>query len=305
MSDTIFALSSGAPPAAVALLRVSGPGAGLALTELSGRALPKPRRAVLRTLRGSDGEQLDQALVLFFPAPATVTGEELVELHCHGGHAVVAAVGQALKALGCRPADPGEFTRRAFQNGRIDLAQAEGLADLLSAETQLQRRAALDLVEGRFSTQVEHWRATLLRLSAIVEASLDFADDDGAGELPPGFRQAAADLAAELEAWLSRPRTDRLRDGIRVVLAGPPNSGKSTLFNALLEEDAAITSPHAGTTRDALERHVAWEGVPFTVIDTAGLRDEGAGDIEAVGIARARGQMERADLILWLGPEGW
>jgi tRNA modification GTPase len=137
-----------------------------------------------------------------------------------------------------------------------------------------------------------------------VEASLDFADDDGAGELPPGFRQAAADLAAELEAWLSRPRTDRLRDGIRVVLAGPPNSGKSTLFNALLEEDAAITSPHAGTTRDALERHVAWEGVPSRSSIRRGLRDEGAGDIEAVGIARARGQMERPTSILWLGPEG-
>ena len=302
--DTIFALSSGAPPAAIAVVRISGPRAGAMLASLTGGALPAPRVAVLRTLRASDGEYLDRALVLHFPGPATATGEDLVELHCHGGRAIVAVVEQALTALGGRPAEPGEFTRRAFQNGRIDLAQAEGLADLLAADTELQRRTALDLVEGRFSAQIVRWRDTVLRSSALLEASLDFADDDGAGDLPARFRTDLQALAQELGDWLARPRTERLKDGIRVVIAGPPNVGKSTLFNALLQENAAITSPEAGTTRDALERPVALAGVPFTFIDTAGLREEGAGEIETIGIARARGQMARADIVLWLGPEG-
>jgi tRNA modification GTPase len=304
VTDTIFALSSGAPPAAIAVVRISGPQASTALACLTGRPVPAPRMAVLRTLRGKDGEHLDQALTLHFPGPATATGEELVELHCHGGRAIVAAVEQALLALDCRRAEPGEFTRRAFQNGRVDLAQAEGLADLLAADTELQRRAALDLVEGRFSQQIVRWRDAVLRLSAFVEASLDFADYDGAGDLPAGFRADLQTLAQELEEWLARPRSDRLKDGIRVVIAGPPNAGKSTLFNALLAEDAAIISPEAGTTRDALERNVAIAGVPFTLIDTAGLRSEGAGEIELIGIARARAHMARADIVLWLGPEG-
>lgn len=302
--NTIFALSSGAPPAAIAVVRISGPQAGTALACLSGRPVPAARMAVLRTLRGSGGERLDQALVLYFPAPATATGEDLVELHCHGGRAIVASVEGALTALGCRRAEPGEFTRRAFQNGRIDLAQAEGLADLLAADTELQRRAALDLVEGRFSAQIARWRDAVLRLSAFVEASLDFADDDGAGILPPDFNAGLQALADELGEWLARPRSERLKDGIRVVIAGPPNAGKSTLFNALLEEDAAIISPEAGTTRDALERYVAIAGVPFTLIDTAGLREEGAGEIELIGIARARAHIAVADIVLWLGPEG-
>ncbi|WP_228242556.1 tRNA uridine-5-carboxymethylaminomethyl(34) synthesis GTPase MnmE [Porphyrobacter sp. GA68] len=304
MSDTIFALSSGAPPAAIAIIRISGPDAHRVVGDLCRQPLPNPRTAALRALRSPDGVIIDRALVMRFAAPATATGENMVELHCHGGRAVVAAVERALERLGCRRAEAGEFTRRAFRNGRMDLAEAEGLADLLAAETELQRAAAISLTEGRFSAQVEEWRQHILRLSALVEAALDFADDDDAAHLPPSFRKEVAALAADLAEWLSRPRSDRLKEGVRVVIAGPPNSGKSTLFNALVEDEAAITSPEAGTTRDALERNVAIRGVPFTFIDTAGLRDEGAGSIEAIGIGRARRHIDRADLVLWLGPEG-
>lgn len=303
--ETIFALSSGAPPAAIGIIRISGPQACAALLKLTARPAPPPRKAALRTLRLDNGALLDSALVLHFPGPDSATGEDLVELHCHGGRAVIAAVERALAELpGFRRAEPGEFTRRAFANGRIDLAEAEGLGDLLAAETELQRQAAIGLVEGRFSAQVDRWRETLLRLSALLEAALDFADDDGAGELPPRFAADLAALAGELDTWLRQPRSERLKEGVRVVIAGPPNSGKSTLFNALVEDEAAITSPEAGTTRDALDRHVALAGVPFTFVDTAGLRDEGAGAIEAIGIERARQHIGRADLVLWLGPEG-
>lgn len=304
MSDTIFALSSGAPPAAIAIVRISGPDAHRIVGGLCRQPLPSARTAALRALRQPDGMLIDRALVMWFAAPATATGENMAELHCHGGRAVVAAVERALEGLGCRKAEAGEFTRRAFRNGRMDLAEAEGLADLLAAETELQRAAAIGLAEGRFSAQVEGWRQHVLRLSALVEAALDFADDDDTADLPATFRDEVAYLAADLAEWLNRPRSDRLKEGVRVVIAGPPNSGKSTLFNALVEDEAAITSPEAGTTRDALERHVAIKGVPFTFIDTAGLRDEGAGSIEAVGIGRARQHIDRADLVLWLGPEG-
>lgn len=301
---TIFALSSGAPPAAIAVIRISGPAAGEALQLLTGRVI-EPRRPTLAALRATDGAPLDQALVLWFPGPGSATGEDLAELHCHGGRAVVTAVERALAATaGLRRAEPGEFTRRAFANGRIDLAQAEGLADLLNAESELQRSAAMALLGGLFSRQVEYWRTQLLACSAEVEALLDFGDEDDVAADADGLSAAIARLAQELDVWLARPRAERLGEGFRVVLAGPPNSGKSTLFNALVESEAAITSPIAGTTRDVLERSVAIAGVPFTFVDTAGLR-EGAGDeIERIGVARARQQLERADLVLWLGPEG-
>lgn len=301
---TIFALSSGAPPAAIGVIRISGPEAGAALQALAGR-LPTPRRASLATLRDAEGGLLDQALVLWFPGPDTATGEDLAELHCHGGRAVIAAITRALSALpGLREAQPGEFTRRAFANGRLDLAEAEGLADLLAAETELQRAAALGNLSGALSRQVEAWRARVLELSAGIEAVLDFSDEEDASDLPESFTWNIAALAAELGEWLARPRSERLGEGFRVVLAGPPNAGKSTLFNALVESEAAITSPIAGTTRDVIERSVAIAGVPFTFVDTAGLRDEGGDRIEAIGIDRARAELQRADLVLWFGPEG-
>lgn len=302
---TIFALSSGAPPAGVGVIRVSGPAARAALEALAGR-VPAPRRASLAQLRRADGALLDEALVLWFPGPATATGEDLAEFHCHGGRAVIAAVEGALASLrDVRRAEPGEFTRRAFVNGRIDLAEAEGLGDLLAAETELQRAAALASAGGVLSRQVESWRERVLALSAEVEGVLDFSDEEDAAELPECFTWNITALAEEIGAWLTRPRSERLGEGFRVVLAGPPNAGKSTLFNALVESEAAITSPIAGTTRDVIERSVAIEGVPFTFVDTAGLRDESEADaVEAMGIDRARGALERADVVLWLGTPG-
>lgn len=303
-SDTIFALSSGAPPAAIGVIRISGPQASLAVEALAGR-LPAPRRASLATLRDAAGVMLDSALVLWFPGPNTATGEDLAELHCHGGRAVIAAIETALATLpGLRRAEPGEFTRRAFANGRLDLAEAEGLADLLSAETELQRAAALGAMHGALSRQVEGWRVRVLGLSAELEAVLDFSDEEDAADLPDGFTWNIAALAGELAEWLARPRSEKLGEGFRVVLAGPPNAGKSTLFNALVDSEAAITSPIAGTTRDVIERSVAIGGVPFTFVDTAGLRDASSDAIETIGIDRARGELERADVVLWLGPEG-
>jgi tRNA modification GTPase len=304
MDDTIFALSSGSPPAAIAVVRLSGPRAGEALTALSG-TLPEPRHASYRTLRVPRGTVLDRALVLWFPGPRTATGEDLAELHLHGGRAVVVAVEAALADLpGLRRAEPGEFTRRAFTHGRIDLAEAEGLADLLAAETELQRRSAIAMAGGAFSRQVEDWRTRVLTASAAVEAVLDFGDEDDVSDLPLDFAARLETLAAEVSDWLARPRAETLREGFRVVLAGPPNAGKSTLFNALVEDEAAITAPLAGTTRDVLTRAVAIAGVPFVFADTAGLRDETDDAIEAIGIDRARAALDRADLVLWLGEEG-
>jgi tRNA modification GTPase len=305
LAPTIFALSSGVAPAGIGVIRISGPGAGVALQALAGR-LPHPRRASLVRVRDGAGALLDEALALWFPGPNTATGEDLAELHCHGGRAVIAAVEAALAALpGTRRAEPGEFTRRAFANGRIDLAEAEGLADLLSAETEWQRAAALANAGGALSRQVEVWREKVLALSAEVEGVLDFSDEEDAADLPECFTWNIAALAAELHAWLARPRSERLGEGFRVVLAGPPNAGKSTLFNALVESEAAITSPIAGTTRDVIERSVAIGGVPFTFIDTAGLREMAQADaIEAIGIDRARGALARADVALWLGSQG-
>ena len=304
MTDTIFALSSGAPPAAIAVVRISGPASSAALAALAGR-VPPERRAVAATLRDGAGEVLDRALVLWLPGPGTATGEDTAELHLHGGRAVVAAVSAALAAVpGLRAAEPGEFTRRAFANGRIDLAEAEGLADLLSAETELQRRSAIAMAGGALSRRVEDWRERLLSLSASVEAVLDFADEDDVATLPADFLTRIDALRAELAAWLARPRAEVLREGFRVVIAGPPNAGKSTLFNALVQDEAAIATPIAGTTRDVLTRPVGYDGVPFLFADTAGLHDATDDVVEAIGIERALEALDRADLVLWLGPEG-
>ncbi len=300
LTDTIYALSSGAPPAAIAVVRISGPGAMGALTALAGTP-PPPRTARLAALK-RDGEVLDHALVLHFPGPNSATGEDLAELHLHGGRSVVAAVLAALGAMpGMRAAEAGEFTRRAFENGRIDLAEAEGLADLLAAETESQRRAALALAGGALSRQVGAWQARLLAIAAGIEAALDFDDEDDVRRSGQDqARDGLPELTAELEDWLARPAAERLRDGVRVVIAGPPNAGKSSLINALVGREAAITSDIAGTTRDLVEAPVALDGTPFLFTDTAGLRDSDDA-IEAIGVARARAVMDAADIVLWLG----
>lgn len=301
MNDTIFALSSGSPPAALAVVRISGPRADPALAALAGK-LPEPRAATLATLR-RDGEPLDRALVLRFPGPRSATGEDMAELHLHGGRAVVAAVLDALaEQEGLRPAEPGEFTRRAFENGRIDLAEAEGLADLLASETQSQRRAALAMAGGALSRKVEAWRQQALILAAELEAALDFSDEGEVGEAwPPKWADEVRALAGEMEALLARPPAERLRDGVRVVIAGPPNAGKSSLLNALAQRDAAITSPIPGTTRDLIEAPMALDGLPYLLIDTAGLREGGIEEVERIGMERGRASLAAADLVLWLG----
>lgn len=302
--DTIFALSSGAPPAAIAVVRISGPRAGEALERLCGK-LPRPREAKLASLRADDGSLLDQALVLWFPGPKSETGEDCAELQLHGGRAIVDAVYAELRKIGgLRLAEPGEFTRRAFANGQVDLLQVEGLADLVAAETELQRKAALGIAGGSLSRRVESWREHVLTLAASVEASLDFEDEGDVAQLDAAFATRVADLASDLRAALAAPSAEVLREGYRVALAGPPNAGKSTLFNALVDSEAAIITPIAGTTRDVLPRSVAIEGIPFTFVDMAGLRDQTDDAVESIGIARARSEIEAADCVLWLGPEG-
>lgn len=305
--DTIYAVSSGAPPAAIAVMRLSGKGAFDAVRTLAGD-LPEPRRAALRALR-YDGDLLDRALVLIFPGPDSATGEDIAELHLHGGRAVIRAVEVALATIpGLRAAQPGEFTRRALINGRIDLSEAEGLGDLLAAETETQRRMAIRSAEGAVRREVEGWAARLLMLSAQIEAILDHSDEDDVATDVAPIRRASAQLASKIEAVVERPPVERLRDGIRIVLAGPPNAGKSTLLNALAERDAAIVSPIAGTTRDRIEAPVVRDGVAYLLTDTAGLAESTADEIEAIGISRAREALAEADIVLWLGedpaPEG-
>ncbi|MCW4462394.1 tRNA uridine-5-carboxymethylaminomethyl(34) synthesis GTPase MnmE [Sphingomonas sp. BT-65] len=301
-AHTIFALSSGQPPAAIAVVRISGPDAFPAVKRLAG-ALPAPRQASLRTLRDGNSH-LDRALVLIFPGPHTATGEDLAELHLHGGRAVVRAVEAALDAMpGLRGAEPGEFTRRALANGRIDLTEAEGLADLLAAETEAQRRAALRAAEGGIRRRIEEWAARTLQLSAAVEASLDHADEaDVAAEEESleRVRRNAGALVEEIELVLAQPAVERLHDGIRVVLAGSPNVGKSTLLNALVQREAAIVSPLAGTTRDRIEAPVLRDGIAYLLTDTAGLHDAPADIVEQIGIDRAQQSLAEADLVLWL-----
>lgn len=302
--DTIFALSSGQPPAGIGVIRVTGPQVREVMAVVAGR-VTEPRRAKRAVFRDVSRETLDDGLVIFFPGPNSVTGEDLAEFHCHGGRAVISAMERALGSIeGCRRAEPGEFTRRAFGNGRIDLSEAEGLADLLSAETEIQRRSAVAMLGGALSRQVEGWREELLRLSAQVEAVLDFDDEDDVSSLPASFASSVEELRHSLVEALEAPHAETLREGFRVALAGPPNAGKSTLFNALVESEAAITADIAGTTRDILTQSVALAGIPFTFVDMAGLREEGGDLIETIGIGRAWEEIAKADLVLWLGPEG-
>ena len=300
MNDTIFAVSSGAPPAAIAVMRVSGPDADAALSALTSGKFPPPRHAALRTLRAA-GELLDIALVIRFPGPDSATGENLVEFHLHGGRATVAAVCAALAQIsGFRAAEPGEFTRRAFENGRIDLSEAEGLSDLLAAETEHQRRAALTMASGGLSRVVETLRTALLAASARVEAAIDFAEEDDVSPWPE--RQSALNsIATEIDSMLANPPAERLRNGVRIAIAGPPNAGKSTLINALSARDAAIVSPIAGTTRDVIEVPVVFHGLSLIFIDMAGLRVDSGDSIETIGIARAEAVILSSDVVLWLG----
>ncbi|WP_375427612.1 tRNA uridine-5-carboxymethylaminomethyl(34) synthesis GTPase MnmE [uncultured Sphingomonas sp.] len=300
--DTIFALSSGPPPAAIAVVRVSGPGALEAAWTIAGRP-PPPRRAGLRALKDEDGRLIDRALVLVFPKPDSATGEDLVELQLHGGRAVVAAVERALAAQGLRRAEAGEFTRRALANGRVDLAQAEGLADLLQAETEAQRVQAIGAVEGAVSALARRFGERVLALSAEIEAALDFADEDDVVVDLREVGAAIATLRAEMANLVARPPVERLRDGIRVVLTGPRNAGKSTLLNLLVQREAAIVSPIAGTTRDVIEVPVVVEGVAYLVSDTAGLVDGTADPVEAIGVERARAAAQVADIVVWLGDD--
>jgi tRNA modification GTPase len=285
------------------VVRLSGSRAGTALVALAG-ALPVARVATLCRFRDPvGGAALDHGLALWFPGPASVTGEDLAELHLHGGRAVVAAVLAALSRIdGLRPAQAGEFTRRAFENGRIDLAEAEGLADLLAAETESQRQSALALAEGGLGQRVADWQSQLLRCAALVEADLDFSDESDveSGHISHTVTALRA-LCGEMEALLAEPPAERLRDGVRIVLAGPPNAGKSSLFNVLAGRQAAIVSEFAGTTRDWIEAPIVLGGVPLLLIDTAGLRDEGSDAVEAMGIALAGQALAEADIILWLG----
>ncbi len=296
-TDTIFAMASGAGRAAVAVLRISGP-ATLGILGRLCRTPPKPRRAALRQLRDGAGELLDQALVLWLPGPGSYTGEDSAELHLHGGSAIVDGIAQALVALGARPAEAGEFTRRAFLNGRMDLLQAEAIADLVAAESSAQRRQALRQLGGALGGVYRRWADRLLRLLAQQETLIDFPDE----ELPDSVQSAMLGeigaLCREIAAHLHDDRRgERLRDGLVFAIAGPPNVGKSTLINALAGRDVAIVSPEPGTTRDVLEARVMLGGVPVTLLDTAGLR-ETENAIEAEGVRRARARAEEADLLI-------
>ena len=300
--STIFALSSGRPPAAIAVVRVSGPRVGAALEKLIGR-VPEPRQATLVRVRDpATGEAIDEALVLWFPAPRSETGEDVAELQLHGGHAVIAGVLDALGRIeGCRPAEAGEFTRRAFENGRLDLTAVEGLADLIAAETEVQRRQAFRQLKGLIGDRAEAWRRALIEAQALVEARIDFSDEADVPEnLVDAALHAAQQLRSEIAAALADGgRGERLRDGLVVALAGPPNAGKSTLLNRLARREAAIVSPYPGTTRDVIEVHFDLGGYPVTLLDTAGIRDS-ADPVEQEGVRRARVGAASADLVLWV-----
>lgn len=305
MSDTIFALSSGALPAGVAVVRLSGTASFHILRRLTGRGdLPPPRTAKLRSILTADASQIiDRALIISFPAPASFTGEDVAEIHCHGSIAVVAAVQRALTLCGARPAEAGEFTRRAFESGRIDLTQAEALADLIEAETDAQRDQALSQAGGRLRDLADSWREHLIILMAELEADLDFSDE---GDVVPGqgdaILQAIRALARAISSALATaPVAERIRQGLTIAIVGPPNAGKSSLLNALAGRDVAIVTPHAGTTRDVLEVHLNLGGRPAVLLDTAGLRETND-PVEAEGIARARARAAAADLVLNLTP---
>ncbi|MEZ5994222.1 MAG: tRNA uridine-5-carboxymethylaminomethyl(34) synthesis GTPase MnmE [Hyphomonadaceae bacterium] len=295
---TIVALASGAGRAGVAVIRLSGPGAGAALCALSGRALPKPRLATRTAFCAPQGGlSLDDGIALWFPGPASFTGEDVAELHVHGGPAVIEAViGACLSQPGVRPAEPGEFTRRAFENGKLDLAETEGLADLVDAETEGQRRQALRQRRGALSAVYERWRGRLIEAAALIEAEIDFPDED----LPGALAQRAGPMLEELANDMGRHlddahRGERIRDGYRIAIIGPPNAGKSSLLNALAKREAAIVSHIPGTTRDVVEVRLVLGGFPVWIADTAGLR-EAADAIEAEGVRRALARAEEADL---------
>jgi tRNA modification GTPase len=299
--QTIFALSSGRPPSAIALVRVSGPLAGPALKSIAGR-IPVPRVATRALLRDAHQQPIDDAVVLWFAGPASATGEDVAEFHVHGGRAVLALLFAALSALeNVRPAEPGEFTRRAFENGKLDLTEAEGLDDLIHADTDRQRRQALRQLKGLLGDKARHWRAQIIEASALIEAGIDFSDEGDVPEqlIAPALA-AIRVLRDEIEAVLKpQGRSERLRDGLVVAIAGPPNVGKSTLMNQLARREVAIVSPHAGTTRDVIEVQLDLDGYPVTLIDTAGIRLT-EDPVEQEGVRRARDRAAEADLVLWL-----
>jgi tRNA modification GTPase len=299
--QTIFALSSGRPPTAIAIVRVSGPQAGFVLEKVAGR-IPLPRVATRALLRDADRQPIDDAVVLWFPGPASATGEDVAEFHVHGGRAVLAALFAALSAFDAvRPAEAGEFTRRGFENGKFDLTEAEGLDDLIHAATDRQRRQALRQLKGLLGDKARLWRAQIIEASALIEAGIDFSDE---GDVPEQLTAPALariqQLADEIEHVLgAQGRSERLRDGLVVAIAGPPNVGKSTLMNQLARREVAIVSPHAGTTRDVIEVQLDLDGYPVTLIDTAGIR-ETDDPVEQEGVRRARARAAEADLVLWL-----
>lgn len=300
--STIFALSSGRGPAAIAVIRISGPRAGDALQAL-GVKMPEPRKAGLARIRDSlTDEIIDEALALWFPAPRSETGEDVAELQLHGGHAVIAATLGALSRVeGLRPAEAGEFTRRAFENGKLDLTAVEGLADLVMAETEGQRRQAFRQMKGLLGERAEAWRQQLIQALALVEARIDFSDE---ADVPQNLVAPALTLARTLETEIATAladggRGERLREGLVVAIAGPPNAGKSTLLNRLAKREAAIVSPYAGTTRDVIEVHLDLGGLPVTLLDTAGIRDTD-NPVEMEGVRRARERAASADLVLWV-----
>jgi tRNA modification GTPase len=298
--DTIVALSSGRLPAAIAVIRTSGPAAFEAARAIAGPP-PQARRASLRTLRDpASGTLIDRGLVLCFPGPDSSTGENIVEYQCHGSRAVAdALIGALVRQPGMRAAEPGEFTRRALANGRIDLTQAEGLAELLEAESEAQRKSALLRAEGGLRRQIEAWRRALLELSAEAEVAIDYADEEDGGQaFDPSQRLDA--LATQIDGLLSAPRVERIRDGVRVVVAGPPNAGKSSLVNALAGQERAIVTATAGTTRDLIEVPLAIGGVALTLVDSAGLRATDD-EVEQIGVSLAEREIGRADVLLWLG----
>ena len=297
-SDTIFALASGSARAAIAVLRLSGPAAGPAVAALCGGALPAPRRACLRRLREPSGGLLDHAVVLWLPGPGSYTGEDCAELQLHGGRAVIDGVAGALSEAGLRPAEPGEFTRRAFLNGRMDLVEAEAVNDLVAAETEAQRRQALRQLEGALGVIYQDWADRLRSILAYQEALIDFPDEDLPAEVEQRLLNTLRAVGGEIRDHLNDAgRGEKLREGLFFAITGAPNVGKSTLINALAERHVAIVSETPGTTRDALEARVVLGGVPVTLVDTAGLRE--AGDsIEAEGVRRALARAEEADLVL-------
>src|SRR5215204_2571988 len=299
--QTIFALSSGRLPSAIALVRVAAPQAEKIVTVLAGK-LPAPRRAARSLLRDFGQRLIDDAVVLLFPAPASATGEDVAEFHVHGGRAVLAALFAALSSFeDVRAAEPGEFTRRAFENGKLDLTEADGLDDLIHADTDRQRRQALRQLKGLLGDRARDWRTRIIEASALIEAAIDFSDEgDVPAELIAPALAKVKTLLGEIEEVLAaQGQTERLREGLVVAIAGPPNVGKSTLMNQLARREVAIVSPHAGTTRDIIEVQLDLDGFPVTVIDTAGIR-ETDDPVEQEGVRRARARAADADLVLWL-----